>query len=104
MSAHLAALTPRAAPSPVSSGIVYGAFFLGTILASPFAGRRSAPAIRPPRWDPLLRRSPFMLSSALTLRLSHTPPIAHVAASAAPPLVLDAPRHHAARGDHHDWS
>ncbi|TMF58267.1 MAG: MFS transporter [Chloroflexi bacterium] len=37
MSAHLAALTPRARLSG-ELGMVYGAFFFGTILASPFAG------------------------------------------------------------------
>jgi len=75
MSAHLAALTPRARLSG-ELGIVYGAFFFGTILASPFAGAIGATLGL--RGGIALATVAFMLSSALTLRLSHTPPIAHI--------------------------
>jgi len=75
MSAHLAALTPRARLSG-ELGIVYGAFFFGTILAAPFAGAIGAAVGL--RGGIALATAAFMLSSALTLRLSHTPPIAHV--------------------------
>lgn len=75
MSAHLAALTPRARLSG-ELGIVYGAFFFGTILASPFAGRIGA--VVGLRGGIAIATVAFVLSSALTFRLSRTPPIAHV--------------------------
>jgi MFS family permease len=75
MSAHLAALTPRARLSG-ELGIVYGAFFFGTILASPFAGRiGEAVGLR---GGIAIATIAFTLSSALTFRLSRTPPTAHV--------------------------
>ncbi|HUG06311.1 MAG TPA: MFS transporter [Candidatus Limnocylindria bacterium] len=75
MSAHLAALTPR---SRLSSelGMVYGAFFFGTILAAPLAG--SIGALVGLRGGIAIATVAFMLSSALTFRLSRTRPVAHV--------------------------
>jgi len=65
MSAHLAALTPRARLSG-ELGIVYGAFFFGTILASPFAGRiGEAIGLR---GGIAIATIAFTLSSALTFR------------------------------------
>jgi MFS family permease len=75
MSAHLAALTPRARLSG-ELGIVYGAFFFGTILASPFAG--SLASVVGLRGGIAVATLAFALSSALTFLLSRTPPIAHV--------------------------
>lgn len=75
MSAHLAAITPRARLSG-ELGIVYGAFFFGTILASPFAGAVGAAVGL--RGGIAIATFAFVLSSALTFRLAPTPPIAHV--------------------------
>ena len=75
MSAHLAALTPRARLSG-ELGFVYGAFFFGTILASPFAGRIGE--VVGLRGGIAIATLAFALSSALTFRLSRTPPTAHV--------------------------
>ena len=75
MSAHLAALTPRARLSG-ELGMVYGAFFFGTILASPFAGAIGAAVGL--RGGIAIATIAFAVSSALTFRLSPTPPIAHV--------------------------
>jgi len=75
MSAHLAALTPRARLSG-ELGMVYGAFFFGTILASPFAGAIGAAVGL--RGGIAIATIAFAVSSALMFRLSPTPPIAHV--------------------------
>jgi MFS family permease len=75
MSAHLAATTPRARLSS-ELGIVYGAFFFGTILASPLAGAIGAAVGL--RGGIAVATLAFLASSALTLRISPTPPIAHV--------------------------
>jgi MFS family permease len=75
MSAHLAATTPRARLSG-ELGVVYGAFFFGTILASPVAGAIGATIGL--RGGIALATLAFLASSALTLRISSTPTIAHV--------------------------
>jgi len=75
MSAHLAATTPRAKLAG-EMGLVYGAFFFGTILASPFAG--SIGAAIGLRGGLALATVAFLLSSAMTLRLRNTPPVPHV--------------------------
>ena len=75
MSAHLAATTPRTRLSG-ELGVVYGAFFFGTILASPLAGAVGATVGL--RGGIALATLAFVGSSALTLRISPTPPIAHV--------------------------
>lgn len=81
MSAHLAATTPRARLGS-EMGIVYGAFFFGTILAAPFAGRvGEAIGLR---GGLAIATVAFVLSSALTLRLSHTPPVPYVAGPSLP--------------------
>jgi len=71
LSAHLAATTPRAALGG-ELGIVYGAFFFGTILASPFAGTVGAAlGLRAAIGVGVVA---FVISTALTLRLRHIPP------------------------------
>ena len=75
MSAHLAATTPRAKLAG-EMGLVYGAFFFGTILASPFAG--SIGAAIGLRGGLVLATVAFVLSSLMTLRLANTPTVPHV--------------------------
>ena len=75
MSAHLAATTPQRRLSG-ELGIVYGAFFFGTILAAPFAGPIGASLGL--RGGIVCATLAFLLSSALTLRISSTPTIPHV--------------------------
>ena len=80
LSAHLAATTKR---SRLGSelGIVYGAFFFGTILASPFAGTIGATfGLRNGIAVSVLA---FVLSSAVTLRLASLRP---APATDGPPL------------------
>lgn len=71
LSAHLAATTPRARLGG-ELGIVYGAFFLGTIFASPFAG--SIGAALGLRAGIAVSVVAFVISAALTLRLASIPP------------------------------
>jgi MFS family permease len=71
LSAHLAATTPRARLGG-ELGIVYGAFFFGTILAAPFAG--SVGAALGLRAGIGVGVVAFVLSTAITLRLRHIPP------------------------------
>jgi MFS family permease len=75
ISAHLAATTTRARLSG-ELGIVYGAFFLGTILASPLAGTIGAAVGL--RGGIVLATLAFVASTALMLRIASTRPIAHV--------------------------
>jgi MFS family permease len=71
LSAHLAATTARSRLGG-ELGVVYGAFFLGTIFASPFAG--SIGAALGLRAGIAVGVVAFALSSALTLRLASLPP------------------------------
>ncbi len=75
MSAHLAATTPRGRLGG-ELGVVYGAFFFGTILAAPFAG--SIGAAVGLRGGIAIATVMFGLSSALVFRVSSTPTVAHV--------------------------
>ena len=75
MSAHLAATVPRARLGG-ELGIVYGGFFFGTIVASPFAG--PAAAALGLRGALAVACVAFVLSFALTFRLTATPPLRHV--------------------------
>jgi len=75
MSAHLAATTPRARLSG-ELGIVYGAFFFGTILAAPLAGQIGAAFGL--RGGIALATLAFAASSAVTFRIAPTPAIPHV--------------------------
>jgi MFS family permease len=81
LSAHLAASTPRARLGG-ELGIVYGAFFLGTIFASPFAGAIGAAVGL--RAGIAVGVIAFVVSTALTLSLHSDPPVK--AATASPPL------------------
>jgi MFS transporter, NNP family, nitrate/nitrite transporter len=72
LSAHLAATTPRAKLGG-ELGIVYGAFFFGTILASPFAG--SIGAAVGLRGGLAIAVVAFALSAAATLRLASLRPV-----------------------------
>ena len=71
LSAHLASSTPRERLGG-ELGIVYGAFFLGTIIASPFAG--SIGAAVGLRGGIAIGVVAFVLSAAITLRLRDIPP------------------------------
>jgi MFS family permease len=71
LSAHLAATSPRHRLG-TELGIVYGAFFLGTILASPFAG--SVAAVFGLRGGIAVGVVAFVLSAAITFRLRSIPP------------------------------
>jgi MFS family permease len=71
LSAHLAATTKRGRLGS-ELGIVYGAFFLGTIFASPFAG--AVGAAFGLRAGVGIGVVAFVISTALTLRLAHLPP------------------------------
>ena len=75
LSSHLASTTPR---SRLGSelGIVYGAFFLGTIFASPFAG--AVGAAFGLRTGLAISVVAFALSTAATLWLADLPPAKHV--------------------------
>jgi MFS family permease len=75
MSAHLAATTPRERLGG-ELGIVYGAFFFGTILASPFSGAIAAAVGL--RAGVVVATLAFLASSAVTLRVARTPTVAHV--------------------------
>jgi MFS family permease len=75
MSAHLAATTPRARLAG-ELGAVYGAFFLGTVLASPLAG--SVAAAIGLRGGIAVATFAFVVSSAFTLAIARTPVIPHV--------------------------
>lgn len=75
MSAHLAATVPRARLGS-ELGIVYGGFFFGTIVASPFAG--PVAAAMGLRGALAVACVAFVLSFALTFRLTATPPLPHV--------------------------
>ena len=78
--AHLIAVVPRARLAS-DLGLVYGAFFLGTILGSPFAGPlASALTVRGAL---AVGVGAFIVSTLLTLLLRSAPPPAHVAT---PPL------------------
>jgi len=81
LSAHLAATTPRARLGS-ELGIVYGAFFLGTIFASPFAG--SIGAALGLRAGIAVGVVAFVISAALTLRLASLPPAKPTAAGPLP--------------------
>lgn len=75
LSAHLAQTTPRHRLGG-ELGIVYGAFFFGTILASPFAGAvASAVGLR---GGMAVGVGAFAISTAITFRLRSLPPLAHV--------------------------
>jgi MFS family permease len=80
LSAHLAASTPRHRLG-TELGIVYGAFFLGTILASPFAG--SVASAFGLRGGIAVGVVAFVLSAAITFGLRSIPPHPPVAS---PPL------------------
>jgi MFS family permease len=80
LSAHLAATTPRTRLGG-ELGIVYGAFFLGTIFAAPFAG--SIGAALGLRAGIAVGVVAFAISSAFTLRLASLPP---AKPAAGPPL------------------
>jgi MFS family permease len=71
LSAHLASTTrPQRLGSEL--GIVYGAFFLGTIFASPFAGGvAAAVGLRAAIGVGVVA---YVISTLLTLRLAHIPP------------------------------
>ena len=71
LSAHLASSTPRHRLG-TELGIVYGAFFLGTILASPFAG--SVAATFGLRGGIAIGVVAFVLSAAITFWLKSIPP------------------------------
>ncbi len=71
VSAHLAATTPRSRLG-TELGIVYGAFFFGTIIASPFAGQ--AAATFGLRGGIGLAVAAFALSTLATLFVAPTPP------------------------------
>jgi len=73
LSAHLAVSTPRARLGR-ELGVVYGAFFFGTILASPFAGPLGA-AIGL-REGLAVAVAAFLLSASLTLWLARVRPTA----------------------------
>ena len=75
MSAHLAATVPQRRLSG-ELGIVYGAFFFGTILAAPLAGVLGANVGL--RGGIACATLAFLMSSALTLRIAATPTIPHV--------------------------
>jgi MFS family permease len=81
MSAHLAALVPRQRLGG-ELGIVYGAFFFGTIVASPFAGPIGAALGL--RAGLAIAVVGFVLSSALTFRLTATPPMRQAASARMP--------------------
>ncbi len=71
LSAHLASTTARGRLGG-ELGIVYGAFFLGTIFASPFAGAvASAVGLR---GGIAVGVVAYVLSTAITLRLRNIPP------------------------------
>ncbi len=80
MSAHLAAIVPRARLGS-ELGLVYGGFFFGTIIGSPFAGAIAAALDL--RAALAIAVVAFTLSSALTLGITATPPVRGVAS---PPL------------------
>jgi MFS family permease len=80
LSAHLASTTPRQRLGS-ELGVVYGAFFLGTIFASPFAGGIGAALGL--RAAIAVGVVAYVLSTVLTLRLAHIPP---APARDAPPL------------------
>lgn len=71
LSAHLAASTPRHRLG-TELGIVYGAFFLGTIVASPFAG--SVASTFGLRGGIAIGVAAFALSAAVTFGLQSIPP------------------------------
>lgn len=71
LSAHLASSTPRGKLGG-ELGIVYGAFFLGTIVASPFAGTIGTTFGL--RGGIAIGVVAFVLSTAITLRLRSIPP------------------------------
>ena len=80
LSAHLAQTTPRHRLGS-ELGIVYGAFFFGTILASPFAGAvATAVGLR---GGIAVGVVAFALSTAITFRLASLAPVAH---TESPPL------------------
>lgn len=81
MSAQLAALVPRHRLG-AELGIVYGGFFFGTILGSPFAGPIAAALGL--RGGLAVAVIAFVASSALTLGLTATPPGARVASAPLP--------------------
>ena len=80
LSAHLAATTARHRLGS-ELGIVYGAFFLGTILGSPFAG--SVAAAVGLRGGIAVGVVAFALSTAITFRLASLKPVAQ---TESPPL------------------
>ena len=80
LSSHLASTTPRGRLGG-ELGIVYGAFFLGTIFAAPFAG--SVGAAFGLRAGIAISVVAFALSTLATLRLANIPP---VQATEGPPL------------------
>jgi MFS family permease len=71
LSAHLAATTKRTRLGG-ELGIVYGAFFFGTILASPFAG--AVGAAFGLRGGIAIAAVVFFISASLTLFIAHVPP------------------------------
>ena len=81
LSAHLAASTPRARLGS-ELGIVYGAFFFGTIFASPFAGPLGA-AIGL-RETMAIAVGAFVLSASLTLFLKDVRPTLNTATARLP--------------------
>ncbi len=78
MSAHLAAIVPRKRLG-AELGIVYGGFFFGTILGSPFAGPIGAALGL--RGGLAIAVAAFVVSSAFTLTLTPTPPAARAASA-----------------------
>jgi MFS family permease len=79
--AHLIQVVPRARLG-ADLGLVYGAFFLGTIIGSPFAGPIAAALGL--RAALAVGVGVFVLSTLLTLLLRSSPPPAHVATPALP--------------------
>ncbi len=75
ISAHLAATTPRVRLAG-ELGVVYGAFFFGTVLASPIAG--SVGAAIGLRGGIAVAAVAFVLSSAIALAIAETPVIPHI--------------------------
>ncbi len=82
VSAHLAATTPRARLGS-ELGVVYGSFFLGTIVASPFAGQ--AAAAFGLRGAMAIGTVAFTLSTLCTLLVRATPPHRGPAEATPPP-------------------
>ena len=81
VSAHIAATTPRARLG-TELGVIYGSFFLGTILASPFAGQ--AAAAFGIRGAMTIGTVAFLLSTIATVFVRRLAPVAHVSGPGLP--------------------